>query len=489
MNLPRRASALSVFLVTNLLAIGALTLGLVVLSWAGPAEARRQPAPIRRPVPVAAAKAPAAQPALPPVEPFAADAPEKLELIVDKLHARLVRGDPKTVLTVGSSSFLTVTIGDPGGNKQATLLAEAEAGAVPSIKVEGIKLSPIPGGQAAEFPLPASGTTTVTVEFALKVSGKGPDGRSRGRLRLTLLPQKGGHDEAIVSWPLADCSGDYKAELTKIINDRRERMIGTLDVVSATEPVLPSTWLFPPPKPAPVAGRCGVQRGKKPAACPATGAKPADEAAAAADEARIIELASAVQQQKGALPQFQRHTQPMRQASYTLLSSLRLYMEQDAHPALCNGVDYMIEYYQSRTSLLKGSIEDNKRALADAQSMALARVSALTPAAATAAGSFDVGSLLERVGAMVLSSIDAPALAGDQDVWSKLHRLRAALDSPAASQLATDRRVATIAALSMIEASQYLNIAVAKYVRIDEMIYGTLSAIADAHKLTCVCGT
>lgn len=448
------------------------------------ATAKKLPPHAKRAV-VAKAVAPAS--AI-PAEPFSNDVPAKSELTVGGLHATLAADDLKTAIAAGGSAYLNVTIAEAGGNQQVSLIAEAEAGSIRSISGTGVKSSPVAGGLAAQIALPAKGSTNIAVEFALQVSGKGPDGRPRGRLRLTLLPQKGGRDVTIVALPVADCASDYKAELVKLDAERRQRMVSTLDAVAAAEPGLPSAWLFPPAKLAkPVVVACKVQKGRKQAACPVAQLLTGD-ATASPEDAAIFERANAVQQQKGALPQFQHRTQPFRQASFTLLNSLRMYMEQDPHPALCNGVDYMIGYYQGRTSLVKSAIADAQGTLATAQSLAAAKVAAIAPKV-SGPPQADADELLDRIAGAVLPAVQASAFASLHGTWSKLAALRLAMTGAASPDLTPSRRAEAEAAASMIEASQYLAIAATKYSRLDETIYGTMSAIADAHKRTCVCGT
>jgi len=424
----------------------------------------------------------------PPSEPFPDNLEAKTGFAIGALHATITQLDPGAVLPAGGSGFVTVIITDPGGNKQVTLLAEAESGQVGSITGANSHTAPVQGGIAAEIQLPAVGPTQVTVELVLKAGRPGPDRKPRGRLRLTLLPQKGGRDEAVVAWPLADCAGQYGTALKAILEGRRERMLGTLDAVSAIEPDAPTTWLFPPPKPASPVASCKPQGGKRPVGCVAPKAMLAKGAGTVpeVEEVRIFKLAGEVMTQKGALPQFQHRTQPLRQASYTLLSSLRLYMEQAPHPALCSGVDDMVHYYQGRTGLLRSTIDESERALVGARTMAAARVAALTGSPSPQAAS-SATELIDMAAGAVVSPVDVADVTHETTVWSKLRRLRALLDSPATADLPSGRRVETVSALSMIEASRHLEIAAGKFHRLDEIIYGTLSAIAEAHGRACVC--
>jgi len=476
------------------------------------ADARRlfvpRPAPVVHKAPIA----PKAAVPLPPAEPFPMDASAKSELVVGGLHAKIDFKGPTTVVPVGGTAIVTVTITDGGGNKSVMVTADAEVGEVVSITGKGVKPTPIAGGLSTQIALPANGPTEAIVALAVKQGSPGPDGKLRSRLRLALAPQLGGRDETILPFALADCAGNYKNELSKIIGDRRAQMMGTLDWVAAPEADWPANWLFPPAKLAPAIS-CTPRRGKIAASCRATPgikAQP-DQATTTIDDARMLEFASQVQRQRGALPQFQHRTQPLRQASYTMLNSLRMYMEQDANPALCNGVDYMLDYYRSRTGLLRKTIDEAKTALDRARQLLATRMAEVTgapsaqapsvglrlasnePAAMTAApaapGPVDptLADLADQVGQTILSAADVADLKSSPDIWSKLRKLKAFLDGPAAAALPPERRSAAVAALGMIEAVQYLGATVPRYERLDAMIYGTMSVISDAHQHSCVC--
>ena len=439
-------------------------------------------------------------------EPFPADVAVKTELNVGALHAAIAVNDASSTLAVGSSAVVTVSITDAGGNRFVTLLAEADGGLIRSISGPGIATSPVRGGLAAEISLPASGGVSATVEFEAKAGHKDPSGFAHDRVRITLLPQKGGRDESIIGWQLSDCAGEYHAELQKVLQDQRPAMTGTLDAAMAKDPALPSTWYFPPSKSA-MAASCKPHKGKKPVACVSQAAV----GSPAPDEARILDLANQVLHDKGALPAYQHRTGALRQVSYTLLNGLRNYLEQSAHPALCSGVDAMLDYYKAHTPTLRSMIADSKQALATAQSMAAAKVAELTRVAAAqtpvvrpssggsglvsvamAAESPQAVSLIaanqaDLVGRVVLRPADANALANDQDVFAKLQRLRGFLNGEATSDLPVERRSAALSALGMIEAGLYLDAAASKYGRIDNSIYGTMSAIKQAHAKACVC--
>lgn len=441
---------------------------------------------------------------LPPPEPFPDSASAKTELSIGDLHATVSPTDVGRVLPVGNSVAVTVAITGAGGNRTVAVLAEAEGGDILGITGAGARANKVRGGLAADIALNGSGNTNFVVEMGLKSGSKGPDGKPRNRLRLTLLPQKGGRDESVLAWGLADCAGNYYSELQKILGARRERMMSQIDLASTAEPELPAKWLFPAQSVSPLL----ICKGKKAnliAACAsAMTAKSADSKTPPAtwDEGRILQLAASVASMKGALPGFQKRIQPLRQASYTMLSQLRGYLEQNQHPALCSGVGNMIDYFYDRTTHVRTAISDAKEALPAAQALAKAKVAEFAGTSAAAAGSgvisaanaaeasvspYAANELIDRIGKAVLSATDASETAAIPDTIPKLEHLRALLDSPSTADLPADRHAAAISALRLIEANLYLAVAAKKFASLDDAIYGTMSAIRDAHKSTCVC--
>lgn len=484
-----------------LLLLGTASLDVSVLAPSADARSRTKQPAVAAPVPISPAPS-----NLPLLEPFPTDTAPKPDLTIGNLHAAVSTSDSGTVLAVGSSGVITVSVTDAGGNRSVTLLAESEAGDIRAISGRGVRTSKVRGGLAADVPLLTSGTTTATIEFVLKAGARGPDGKARDRVRVTLLPQKGGKDVSIVGWPLSDCAGDYYAELQRILLDRRPRMMSTLDAVVETDSALPSIWYFPPAK-ITAGPACKPRKGKKSVGC-----STAKTDASSNDEGLVLSTADQILHDKGALAAYQHRGTALRQVSYNLLSSLRTYMEQDRHPALCSGVADMVEYYTVHTPLLRNTITESRQMRIAAETLAAAKIAELMktaaiPAAAqpqqasngsglvsvadaaempTAKNTMAVAQL-DQMSKAILRPSDTALVAGDKDALSKLQRLRGLMDSAATADLTSERRTLAIAALGMVEASLYLDAAEQKYDRLDETIYGTMSAIKDAHAKTCVC--
>jgi hypothetical protein len=430
---------------------------------------------------------------LPALEPFPELSTNKTELVVGNLRATIAAKDQGAILPVGTAAFATLSITATGGAKSVTVFAEGNGGRIRSITGTSVHTTAVRDGLLGEVPLPAQGNASVTVEMETLTGSKGLDGKPRSQMRLTLLPASGGRDESILSWALSDCAGDYHAELQKIHADRHEHMMQTLDAVASRETGYPATWIFPPPKTAPhkLAADCRSAKGKSKESCPKPDDPTADLAAAMAKkEASILDLANLLRQNGGALPGFQRRQQVPRLVSYAMLSGLRIYMEQKPHPALCSGVEPMADYYLKRTALLRRTIDEARAARRDAAQLAREKTESVAPAGPSSPASPPPGEasgLIERIAGVVLRQEAAGALAGDVDAMAKLQHLRTLIAAMPAADLPDDRRAAVTAALRMIEASLYLDIAAEKYSRLDDMIYGTLDAITSAHKQRCTC--
>jgi hypothetical protein len=456
--------------------------------------------------PVAKSVVPAA-PAAKPAEPFPETATAKPELIVGDLRASLSAAEAGTVLPVGSSAIVTLAIDAAGGNRTATVLAEAEGGEILFMSSGRLRAEKANGGMSMEIPLAAKGTT-VSIEMGLKGGTRGADGKSRNRMRVTVLPQKGGKDESVFSWGLADCAGDYYAELQKIDAAKAPVMIPTLEAAVAPLPGHAGKWIFSTPIASPLL-ICKGPKGQKIAACTGVvevknkNSKQPVADPATWDDKQVLQYASDIVANKGAVPGFQKRVQPQRQMAFTLIGNLRGYMEQSAHPALCTGVDQMVTYYNERTPNLRNGIAEARAVVPVAQKLAAAKVAELGPAtaangsagsgvisvavAAEPVGGSPEGDMADRVGSVILSATDATETAAIKDVKAKLEHIRALLDAETTATLAEDKRTAAVAALRQIEAAFYISSIAKRYTDLEEVVYGTMRSIADAHKAKCVC--
>jgi hypothetical protein len=454
-----------------------------------PADARRSK---RRAAPADIAKSsapnqkPAALASQPPAEPFPETASAKTQLDANGLKASLSANDAGTTVPVGSSTVVTLAIEGSAGNRTATVLAEAEGGEILAITGSGAKSSPVRGGLSSDIRLPASGSANVSIEMNLRGGTRGADGKSRNRLRITLLPEKGGKDESILSWGLADCAGDYHAELRKILEVRRELMMPVLESAIAADSAITGKWIFPRQSTSPLL-ICKGAKGKKMAACTgatAANSKDLPDAEAAWDEPHVLQLANDILAFKGALPGFQKRGQPLRQVSFTLLNSLKNYMEQEPHPALCTGVEAMLGYYRDRTPNLRNTIASIKAALPAAQKLSVAKVAELGSAPATTASTAE---LADHVAKQVLSATDASETSAITDPVTKLQHINALLDGETTKNMPVDKRSTALAALRLVEATLYIGAAAKKYTELDQAIYGTMTLVTDAYKSKCVC--
>lgn len=481
--------------------MAALTALLAVQFAADPADAaRRKRTSSSRPAVVK-------EPPLPPSAAFPADAPAKTELSAGPLKATLVVTSGAASRTVGDIARVDVLIPPSAGNGSATLLAETDGGEVISISGNKTRTGKTSAGQSVDLKLDQSGSNTVTIDLELKGGSRGADGKARSRLRVTLKSPTGAEDQGIISFGLIDCAGDYYAGLQKLLNDRRELMTTTIDAGQVTEPGFTGKWLFQPTSASPLLICKGKKAAKIPA-CAGVDEKKGDTAEQPAmDERRILGVASVIMAVKGALPNFQKRSQAVRQSTFTVLSQVRAYMEQKQHPALCTAVPGMLDYFISRTEHVQRPIAEVKAALPAGQALAVAKVTAFasgtaaTPAAAGGSGLITVANaapaavsayspndLIDRLAKVALSSTDASDVSTTLNPIDKLHRVKTFLDDKATPGLTDDRRADFVGALRLIEANLYLAAGAEKYGKLDNAVYGTLNAVRDTYKANCTCG-
>ena len=449
---------------------------------------------------------PAAPADLPALPPFPGDTASKSDLVAGGVHATVTPSQPGSTLSVGSSTFATVEITDTGGAKMIEVRADADGGEIRAIVGKSIKAMSAPGGLVARIPVAKGVQPSAVVELYLKDGSKGPDGKLRNRMRITVSAVGGASDSSVLSWPLANCSGNYYSELQRILGDRRAQLTGTLSELTGTSPALPAKWLFSPGAGSPqIDCRSKKARNKPECATPAatTGAAPAEMS-----EREVISAASEFLRTKGALAAFGSRHGALHQVSYNMLNGLKIYMEQVPHPALCTGVEDMFAYYVKNTPTLRATIDKAHKTARAAAQIAAQRVADLAHPSASGAASQQASNgtavvasnvaapadiegltgLVKAVAKAILSPSDASAFDGDNDPRTALDRMRTLLDGGAASSKPDAEKAAAVSALGMIEAAIYLRLADGKYSHLEDGVFGTMSAISDAHKKACVCG-
>jgi hypothetical protein len=431
--------------------------------------------------------------------PIPPDAPAKDMLRVGGVTAKISQIGSDTLQPVGISTFVNVTVTSASDPAAVLLRAELDGASLKAVAGRGLQAKAFPSGSDVRFKLDRNASTAIGFEIALG-GVKDASDKPNGRLRLTLGTGAPGvaPDSAVLSWQVTDCAGNYYTRLQSILTDRQERMSKALERAVAFEPSIGPTWIFPRKAGAVLINGCAGRRGSKSQAC----AK-ANAPATSPDEAlenKLMALAERVEAARGALQEFQRRSGALRQVSWSLLNGLRIYLQQQANPALCSGVEDMLDYYLRNTPTLRATIAEAGEALLSAKELAKRKVDAFAQAAAVTSAQgdstavppsdgheFRPDDLIRRVARLMFSTADAATLEGMEDIKPELQKVKALLDGGAAADKSEQMRAAAISALRTIEATNYLSSAYAKFHDIDESIFGTMSAISEAHKQTCIC--
>ncbi len=460
----------------------------------------------------------------------------KLELTAGGLTALVTQESPAGQPAAGDSVYASVVV---QGSGPAELLVEAEGGDLQPLLGTSITTGETPAGQIARFDLGTDGRTAVTIE--LRANDK-----TRSRLRLTLNALSGAtlSDNTILGWRRQDCAGDYYSAIQGIRNERVPMMAAAVDQVLAPYPALSGTWLLGKPAiaatpatvavdPAGAKRRCIEWRqrtdyvtNEQSRSCKRWKGDPlvpADGEIAAIDlpsEADVVRLADGFVKSKLIVKAFERK-RVLRLKSFDLMNSLRNYIEQPPHRALCTGVPQMLGYYLENTSVLADSIGRMER-VADAAARYAAEQAAIvtgTPVAELKAGAATLISTaaaaptpsptlavtLSQLARHVLSPADAAQVAAEADHVAAIKLLanlmsaqpKAAADAsgvvateaasvPADPQM-LERRVVAGQALGMLEAAVVLDAARQRFQLFDRAGYGTAEAIGNAHATHCKC--
>jgi hypothetical protein len=473
----------------------------------------------------------------------------RLQLVAGALKATVTQEATETQPAAGDTVYASLVV---QGSGMAEILVAAEGGTLEPLL--GTRMTTGPkeignpaAGQVARFDLGPEGRSAITVE--LKSAGQE---RTRLRLTLSALTEAGqatAVDQTILSWQRASCAQNFYQSIKAIGSERVPLMSTALDQVLAPDATLLGQWQFGLPKASPVltnaaapaTGRCIDQRvrtdyvtGEKTKVCrrwkgaaPSVDAANADPVDPAVTEADIIKLADVFVKSRLALKAFERK-RVLRLKSTDLFNSLRNYIDQPPHPALCTGVTPMLDYYVENTEPLSMSIARIERIADAATTETRTRVVALTgqsvadmQSAATSATvtptliSAAIAAPPEPVGHVVLKqsvvalaqyvltpeqalTVDAqatPRLAFDQ-LAGLLNPVQPALvagtltTQVAADEMGADRSARLSAAkdaLGMMEAAVILDGARERFALFRRAGYETVDAIRGAHQQNCTC--
>jgi hypothetical protein len=497
----------------------------------------------------------APKPAVVAALPFPDTFVTKTKLAAAGLIAEVSQESPDTTVAGGQSVYATLTV---SGSGPAEVTVEADGGELQPLVGNGITTGKANTAEVARFDLTDSGSATLSIEMRVSDAPK-----RLGRMRVTLkaLGDGAGADSTVLGWKRENCAGNYHDQLASISQAKTTLITSVIDQALAADESLPGAWLFARPAPIslavaaeqpPKGSRCldwsnrtDYVTGKKFRRCkkwkgataPAAGDLAASEnQSTPVTEAEVIELADEFVKSRLSINAFERK-KVLRYDSYELLSSLRVYMDQPYHPALCTGVPDMLDYFVTNTDALNASIARMDRAADAAASFANERVDRLEgegltserrnsgsegavtqtaaaslkdaagfiPAAAAADSSYARSRLtaaLDRIAHFVLTPADAKLVAGEAEPLVALARLKTLIEvvpvtstaddaAPAAdtgSALLAERREQAAPALSMIEAAAYLAAVRERFMGFKVAGYDTVDAIRSAHAQTCSCG-
>ncbi len=328
----------------------------------------------------------------------------------------------------------------------------------------------------------------------------------------------------------ASCSFAFHAALAPV-RDGAAKEIGNLDrLARQSEPGLTGRWLFwskagrsalKPPQPERVCAQSVTKSGRE--RCIEWETKPVDAiklalfaAQPSGEELTVLRALDAFVTDKGAALEFGSNGRQYATLQRVAVE-LEAYITQPKHPALCNGVQEMLEFKLSKIDGIKKRIDDVGRVAVKARSLARQRVIAareLRGAEETAAaqpkpadassGAPSLPRSIPSPAVQIPATIDQAALLAtlfdgvvpadklgelrqEPTIWRSLQRARDLMAPEATPGLSPGLRASTVAALRMIEAASYGDLQVAHIQRFDRLFFGTINQIRDAHRTTCTC--
>ena len=202
------------------------------------------------------------------------------------------------------------------------------------------------------------------------------------------------------------------------------------------------------------------------------------------------------------------------------------YAAQSRHPALCNGVQQMMDFHAANLAGLRKRIDDinalaakvaglARQRVVAARDLRVAEAKAAAAAAAAAASSSPVAAEGSTVGEPaklappprgpvpaganaaelarlalegLLTADQSKAVDAEPSVLRKLQRARELVTAAAMPDATASVRASVGAALRMIEAMSYSDLQVARMKQFDGLFFGTIDGIRGAHRSNCTCG-
>ena len=207
------------------------------------------------------------------------------------------------------------------------------------------------------------------------------------------------------------------------------------------------------------------------------------------------------------------------------------YAAQSRHPALCNGVQQMMDFHAANLAGLRKRIDDinalaakvaglARQRVVAARDLRVAEAKAAAAAAAAAASSSPVAAEGSTVGEPakpapvklappprgpvpaganaaelarlalegLLTADQSKAVDAEPSALRKLQRARELVTAAAMPDATASVRASVGAALRMIEAMSYSDLQVARMKQFEGLFFGTIDGIRGAHRSNCTCG-
>jgi hypothetical protein len=448
----------------------------------------------------------------------------KAQLMAGGVRARLNLSGAGARFAAGSAVFAEITLTNEKSARPvgAELLLSTENAEIRDVSGKRVKATDAANNTvaAAITGLRKGEPRTLTVELlllAVDSADPGP-GEAHNRLKITLRrpgADSDASDSTVVTWPVADCAGDFYAQITAIREQNAERIGPALKAAWRRDRRRPGRWLFRPATSGSRAirkcvrwrrvwdyrrgryrSRCSRYRTVRPAAPKGIEITKQERKlfrfAAPLVRSRAIDRQLASRQHFGWLAQ-------------KVANDVRRYLRQDKHPAICTGAVEFASYYtermadvEKRAALFADRFEQARKAAVARTTEAREAVKA-DPGGHPGWGAMPLSILQARESRTLQDLIaDLAALGGGDapveeieqadDTFAALKIARSYVSKDGLKPLAPAARSAVHHALSLIEAADYIGTVSGHYSAIDTLITGSLRAVRAAHGEHCSCG-
>ncbi len=463
--------------------------------------------------------------------------PDDRLIVADGVQILIKPLTPAETYRAGQSVFLSVTVGRRKGAraKAASIRLYGDATGVKTAEVKGVSARTKEAQTVLTVPLTGSGQS-FAMELQLLEPATAPGAAqslvSQLHIALSTDAKDAKVSEAILEFPLADCSTAYHQALGRLYAERQSGLDTAVKAAALEDDSLPGDWLFPPRKlnkaelepqlavVAPPRRECrwaietvSFSTKKHDRLCKKwelveVASLPSGPKMPLVDEAR----AQAINKRAGvfiasrAAASYFGKSGKLEWISKRIVTDMKNYMQQEPHPALCAGTDVMTSYFVDNAVSLRKELTASDEALIEARQIARTRLAALEfligkpleePAetasislvsAAQAAPVADIGGSAQLIGEasrMLLSEPLSSVVAAEPLSFAKLRLLRDSLATATGRPEAEQRAIADV--LTALEAAAYLEAAAERYARVGDTIFGSISSINKAHGESCTC--